>query len=123
MVSCPRPITAELAKYAEASDFDALPRHVQDESKRAFVNWIGCALGGCHEAVALRCSEAIQSSSGPGQSSLIGRGFRADMASAAFVNCIASSALAYDDTHLATVTHPTGPVASSLYAYAEGAPV
>ena len=41
------------------------------------------------------------------------------MASAAFVNCLSSTVLSFDDTHLATVTHPTGPVAAALFAFAE----
>lgn len=35
------------------------------------------------------------------------------------MNCLSSSILAFDDTHLATVTHPTGPVAAALFAFAE----
>src|SRR5204863_7194058 len=42
-----------------------------------------------------------------------------DVASAAFVNCLTSTVLSFDDTHLATVTHPTGPVAAALFALGE----
>lgn len=114
-----RPITSELADYAEATTFDALPRTVREESIRAFLNWVGCALGGCREEVTIRSLDATMQTFGPAQSTLIGQGLRADMESAAFVNCVASSALAFDDTHIATVTHPTGPVASPLFAFAE----
>ena len=50
---------------------------------------------------------------------MIGQGRRADVASAAFVNCLSSTVLSFDDTHLATVTHPTGPVAAALFAFSE----
>ena len=50
---------------------------------------------------------------------IIGRGIKTDIVEAAFINCLSSAALAYDDTHLATVTHPTGPVAAVLLAWAE----
>src|SRR5262249_2266408 len=39
------------------------------------------------------------------------------------INCLSSAAHAYDDTHLATVTHPTGPVVSALLALSETHPL
>ncbi|WP_417209726.1 MmgE/PrpD family protein [Antarctobacter sp.] len=119
----PRPITAELARYAVQADYDALPGEVQVEAMRAFLNWIGCALGGSREDVALHAAQAVACTGGPAQATRIGHGMRTDMASAAFLNSVASNALAYDDTHLATVTHPSGPVAAPLFAHAETEPV
>lgn len=101
--------------------FQDLPQAVQAETLRAFLNWFGCALGGSGEDVTRRA--ALAAGRGNGEASLIGQGRRADQAGAAFVNCVASSALAYDDTHLATVTHPTGPVAAALMACVETRPL
>jgi hypothetical protein len=51
---------------------------------------------------------------------LIGRGQRTDFLLATLVN--AHSQGAYNDTHLATVAHPTGPPLSGISAYeTEGA--
>ena len=44
---------------------------------------------------------------------------RVDMASAALVNGIASHTFDFDDTHLKTIIHPAGPVASAALALAE----
>jgi 2-methylcitrate dehydratase PrpD len=115
----PRPITREIAAYAVHSRFDALPGHVQLEAARAFLNWIGCVFGGCHEPAVEIAAAAVADAGSHPQASLIGRTQRADVASAAFVNCMASSILAFDDTHLATVTHPSGPVAAGLFALCE----
>jgi 2-methylcitrate dehydratase PrpD len=41
------------------------------------------------------------------------------MASAALVNGITSHTFDFDDTHLKTIIHPAGPVASALLALAE----
>jgi 2-methylcitrate dehydratase PrpD len=41
------------------------------------------------------------------------------MKTAALINGIASHADDYDDTHLDTPVHPSGPVASALFAVAE----
>lgn len=114
-----RAITGELARYATQSRFAALPENVRTEAARAFLNWVGCALGGCREpAVKLAAATVAQLGGGP-QASIIGHAQRSDVASAAFVNCISSSILAFDDAHLATVTHPSGPVGSALLAFSE----
>jgi 2-methylcitrate dehydratase PrpD len=48
-----------------------------------------------------------------------GRREKVDMASAALVNGITSHTFDFDDTHLKTIIHPAGPVASALLALAE----
>jgi 2-methylcitrate dehydratase PrpD len=53
------------------------------------------------------------------QSSVLGRAERVDMASAALVNGITSHTFDFDDTHLKTIIHPAGPVASAVLALAE----
>jgi 2-methylcitrate dehydratase PrpD len=53
------------------------------------------------------------------QATVLGRGERVDMASAALVNGISSHTFDFDDTHLKTIIHPAGPVASALLALAE----
>ena len=89
------------------------------EAARAFLNWMGCVLGGCRDpAVDIAVAIAAEAGGSP-QASLIGRDSRSDIESAAFVNCLSSTVLSFDDTHLATVTHPTGPVAAAIFAFAE----
>jgi 2-methylcitrate dehydratase PrpD len=114
-----REITRELAAYATHSRFGALPEDVRVETARTFLNWMGCVLGGCHDPSVEIAVAAAAEAAGAAQASVIGHRLRTDVASAAFVNCISSSALAFDDTHLATVTHPTGPVAAALFALCE----
>lgn len=114
-----RAITAELAHYATHARFEALPAHIQEEAARAFMNWMGCALGGSQEpAVPLAAATVAEFGGGP-QASIIGHALRTDIANAAMVNCISSSILAFDDAHLSTVTHPSGPVCAALFAFAE----
>jgi 2-methylcitrate dehydratase PrpD len=112
-------ITRELARYAVHARYSMLPEHVQREAARAFLNWMGCALGGCREpAVQLAAATVGELGGGP-QASIIGHAQRTDVASAAFVNCIGSSVLGFDDAHLATVTHPSSPVGSAVFALSE----
>jgi 2-methylcitrate dehydratase PrpD len=116
-------LTQELADYAAGTQFDALPEAVREEGPRALLNWLGCALGGCGEDPTTLATSLVVDQGGRSQASIIGTRVRTDVASAAFVNCISSSVLAFDDAHLPTVTHPSGPVASALLALAETVPI
>ncbi|CAE6844500.1 MmgE/PrpD family protein [Paraburkholderia domus] len=117
--SQPLAITRKLARYAAQARYSMLPDNVRLEASRAFLNWMGCALGGSREpAVQLAAATAAELGGGP-QASIIGHAQRTDIASAAFVNCISSSVLGFDDAHLATVTHPSGPVSSAVFAWSE----
>ena len=118
-----RQITRELAGYAAQARYGALPHAVRAEAVRAFLNWFGCVLGGCCEPAVQIAVAAARESGGHPQAAVFGHDLRTDLASAAFLNCFSSSILAFDDTHLATVTHPTGPVAAGLLAFSETMPV
>jgi 2-methylcitrate dehydratase PrpD len=115
----PEGITRQLAHYAAGARYSLLPDHVQTEASRAWLNWMGCALGGCREPAVERAMATVAELGGGPQASIIGHALRTDVASAAFVNCIASSVLGYDDAHLATVAHPSSPVCAALFAWSE----
>lgn len=117
------PLTRALARYAREVRWEALPETVRAEAGRAFLNWMGCVLGGCREPAVQAAIAAGRLTGGGTAATIIGHGTRTDLATAAFVNCLSSAILAFDDTHLATVTHPTGPVAAAILAYAETTPV
>ena len=117
------PVTRILAEfvathpgYASGGWGDA----VDHEAHRTFLNWVGCAVGASgHESVeaALAAVAMLQPAS---QATLLGRRERVDMASAALINGISSHTFDFDDTHLKTIIHPAGPVASALLTLAEG---
>ena len=114
-----REITREIARYAVESRYSKLPDNVRHEAVRAFLNWVGCALAGSREsAVHLAASMVADIGSTP-QATVIGHGLRTDVASAAFLNCISSAILAFDDAHLPTVAHPSSPAGASLFAFSE----
>ncbi|WP_297912979.1 MmgE/PrpD family protein [Thiomonas sp.] len=117
------PVTATLANYLVQARPEALPTAVREEAVRTFVNWVGCAVGGSrHEAVEAGLA-ALGPFSGPPCASLLGRAERVDPLLAALLNGISSHVFDFDDTHLRTVIHPAGPVASALLAFAEHQPV
>ena len=118
-MTAPRPITRELAALTVQSSFAALPEHIRRETARAFLNIVGCMVGGSQDKPVRIALDAAEEAGGNKQATIVGHKQRNNVATAAFLNCLSASLLAYDDTHLATVTHPTGPVAAALLAYAE----
>ena len=113
------PITAELAKFVAEHPSKGWSDEVEHEAHRTFLNWLGCAIGAAqHEAVEAALAAVHMLSPAP-QATLAGRSERVDMASAALINGISSHTFDYDDTHLKTIIHPAGPVASAVMALAE----
>jgi 2-methylcitrate dehydratase PrpD len=119
----PVPVTHILARYAATAPAEQVPAPVRKEATRTLLNWVGCAVGGSQQGAPGRAVAALAPFSGPAQASLFGRKERLDALHAALVNGISSHVLDYDDTHLKTIIHPAGPVASAVLAWAEYRPV
>jgi 2-methylcitrate dehydratase PrpD len=119
----PPEVTRILARYVVGARYADLPEAVRREGTRTLLNWVGVAIGGSHHQTLDVAVSALKPFSGPPQAGLFGRPERFDIMNAAFLNGVASHIFDYDDTHLKTVIHPAGPVASAILAYAEMHPV
>ncbi len=116
-------VTRRLARYLVSAKPQDLPESVRKEATRTLLNWVGCAVGGSrHETVDIAIS-ALKPFSGPAQASVLGRRERMDVLHAALMNGISSHIFDFDDTHLKTIIHPAGPVASAILALSEHKPV
>jgi 2-methylcitrate dehydratase PrpD len=116
-------VTEQLARFASTHDFSDIDTRVRHEAVRALVNWAACALGGAnHEAVELAI-KAFRPFFGAARANALGRAERMDAPHAALINGISSHVLDFDDTHLATLVHPSGPVMSALLAVAQHQPL
>jgi 2-methylcitrate dehydratase PrpD len=108
-----------LARFAVSHPSRGWSDAVDYEAHRTFVNWLGCAVGAAgHESVEAALA-AVQTLQPAPQATVLGRTERVDIASAALLNGISSHTFDFDDTHLKTIIHPGGPVASALLALAE----
>jgi len=96
-----------------------LPEEVTHAALRSFYNWAGCTIGGSTHAATTIARNALLRFAGPSTSTLLGSSTSTDAQHAALFNGIASHVHDYDDTHLDTIIHPTGPVASALLAITE----
>ena len=113
------PVTQLLAHFVATHPSRGWSDAVDHAAHRTFLNWLGCAVGAAeHESVqaALAAVRLLQPAP---QASVLGRRDKVDMANAALLNGISSHTFDFDDTHLKTIIHPAGPVASALLALAE----
>ena len=113
------PITKLLAEFVVNHPSRGWNDAVEQEAHRTFINWFGCATGAStHPAMDAALAAMMELSPAP-QASILGRKERVDITAAALLNGISSHTFDFDDTHLKTIIHPAGPVASALLALAE----
>lgn len=115
----PLPVTKTLAEFAANFDAEKLPPQVRHQVARCLVNWAGCAIGGAGHLSVSTVLATLGPFLGPAQASVLGRRERTDILHAALLNGISSHVLDFDDTHHATLVHPSGPVLAALLALAE----
>jgi 2-methylcitrate dehydratase PrpD len=113
------PVTRVLGAFAAGHPSKGWNDAVEKAAGRTFLNWLGCAIGAARHATVDAAVSAMRELEPSPQASLLGRGERLDMGSVALVNGIASHTFDFDDTHLSTIIHPAGPVASAALALAE----
>lgn len=113
------PVTTTLASFVANHPSRGWSDAVDHEAHRTFMNWVGCAVGAATHETAQAALGAVQALQPAPQATLLGRRERVDVASAALINGISSHTFDFDDTHLKTIIHPAGPVASALLSLAE----
>jgi 2-methylcitrate dehydratase PrpD len=116
-------VTRQLAHYVVNARATDIPEAVRSEAVRSIVNWLGCAVGACHHDAVDSAMSALMPFAGPAQAHVLGRDDKTDILHAALLNGISSHVFDFDDTHLRTIIHPSGPVASALFALAEYRPM
>ena len=113
------PVTAILARFVAGHKSRGWSDAVELEAHRTFYNWLGCAIGASRHEAANAALAAVAMLEPAPQATVLGRSERVDMANAALVNGITSHTFDFDDTHLKTIIHPAGPVASAILALGE----
>ncbi|KAF9254763.1 2-methylcitrate dehydratase PrpD [Marasmius fiardii PR-910] len=117
--------TLALASWATNLTYANLTAGVVDAAVKSVYNWAGCAIGGyAQDAPHIAQNTTQIFFGGPPTSSILGFNGSASEGSvdaqlAAFINGIAGHVDDYDDTHLETIIHPAGTIASALLAVAE----
>ena len=78
-------VTQQLAAFVAGSRWEDIPGDVRREGVRSLLNFVGCALGGCHDEAIDLAARVLMPTFGSAQASLIGRAERADRLNAAFL--------------------------------------
>src|SRR6187551_3323046 len=107
------------AAHMAETGWHQLPEVVRAEASRTLLNWFGCAFGACTSDVVEAAIRGLVAGGSSGDCRVLGRRERMDPINAALVNCLSSAVHAFDDTHLRTITHPTGPVAAACLSVAQ----
>jgi 2-methylcitrate dehydratase PrpD len=113
------PVTRTLARFVATHPSRGWSDPVDREAHRTFLNWAGCAVGAARHETVTAALAAIRMLEPASQATVLGLGGKVDMAGAALINGISSHTFDFDDTHLKTIIHPAGPVASAVLALAE----
>lgn len=110
--------TAALAAYV-TEDAVTVPAHVRRYAKMLIADQLACQLAGAKLDLPTRIREAMTPISGPGASTVVGSGTTLAPDAAAYLNSVSGHANEFDDTHLATPTHPGAVVIPAALAVAE----
>ena len=116
-------VTESLARFLGDTLLADTPEPVRHQARRSLLNFFAVALAGCRTEPVDIALLSLADFSASRQATIIGRRERLDPLGAAFLNAASANVFDYCDTHLATVIHPTAPVAPALLALAELRPV
>ena len=122
MSSASKPIpdvSRQLARFAAEFQWENVPEHVRHEAKRSILNYFGTALSASYDSTIEKAVGVYGAFSNATQATIVGRSERMDILTAAAINTMAANVFDFDDTHIPTIIHPTAPVASPVFAWAQ----
>ena len=118
-MTAPEFVTSRLAEWASQLTYDQIPPEVRREARRCLLDYLGVTLGAADEDATRIARETAELLGGNPQASVLGTTQKTSLVNAALINGIASHVLDFDDTHIITVLHPTGPAMSGAFPVAE----
>lgn len=113
------PVAGALVDFTLGLEAGSLPDAVAEAAGLCLTDWIGAAIRGSTEPLAVALDAVIAGTGGDPQATVIGRGRRTSALLAALANGAQGHALDFDDTHLASIVHGSAPVAPVVLAIGE----
>ncbi len=108
-------ITARLAQWAAALEYEDLPAAVVHEAKRYLLDSLGCALGGLRQEDAEIALEVLAEIGGTGPCTVLGTGRRTDAVSASLANALMIRVMDYNDIYWQQdPSHPSDIIPAAL---------
>ena len=112
-------ITKELVQHIYNTTYEDIPESVIVHAKKSLLNWLGVTVGAIHHETIDILLDVTNELSNLEQASILGRKVKTDILSAVLINGTSSHIFDFDDTHLDTIHHPSGPVAPVIFALGE----
>jgi len=113
------PVADALVEFVRGLELRSLPATVVEAASLCLTDWVGAAIRGSTEPLAVALDAVVGATGGEPQATIIGRGRRTSALLAALANGAQGHALDFDDTHLASIVHGSAPVAPVVLALAE----
>lgn len=123
-VDASRDLTLDLCTFFASLQYEDIPEDVTHIAKASILNSVGCGLSSspatlpAAEKLYNALSE-ISTLEGIEEATILGVASKTTVENAAIVNGLAMTARFFDDTHLPTLTHPTGAPLAAVLAFAE----
>lgn len=112
-------VTKSLVDNCLETTYEDIPKEVILHGKRSLLNWMGVTIGASNHPSIDMLVELTKELKTAEQVSIFGREEKVDLLMAALINGTSSHIFDYDDTHLDTIHHPSGPVAPVVFALGE----
>lgn len=100
-------LSSQLAAFCRGVSYDALPREVQEKARLHALDTLGLALASQAQDYAAPALAGIAAAGAPGECTVIGDARRLAARDAALANGLLMHGLDYDDTHPASIVHPS----------------
>ncbi len=115
------PLGAQLASWAVGLEFDDLPASVVADCKLRLLDTLGVALAAIPLPIGTAARKAGLTLGSGDEARVLGDMAKTNAATAALVNGTLAHAMDFDDTHNASVMHPSAPTVAASLAAAEAA--
>jgi 2-methylcitrate dehydratase PrpD len=112
-------VTEKLVEKIIETKYEDFPEELILHAKKSLLNWLGVTIGAIqHESIdiLLEVADELESSS---QATILGKNIKKDLLFATLINGTSSHIFDFDDTHLDTIHHPSGPIAPVVFALGE----
>ena len=113
------PYTEQVARYIADASFEALPSEVVEQGKKVALDILGVLVADSRLKIGEIIIEFVRQLGGRPESSVIGADFKTSVVDAALCNGTLGHADELDDSHFASLTHPSCIIAPAALAVAE----
>jgi 2-methylcitrate dehydratase PrpD len=104
-----------IVDFAADTTFDKLPKEVLDAARFCLVDWFGVAIGATNEEAVKAIKRVVKGWNSTGKAPVLVDG-ESSPGAAALVNGTMAHCLDFDDTHVGSIAHLTGPTWAAAFA-------